>query len=165
MPLRNLRPKRRYSATFRAEFGEIDRAIAWIESHFTLSLRDRVGIIAFEALSNIIEHNFMRMTKMQLYSNAHTHRTNIESSAKFNIKSHSKRVQRHSITCHLHLCAKRAYISFIYPFKPCYHYSPCVPMLGGRGKTIISLMGANTHHSIKPRSKKASLILQIPMRG
>lgn len=136
-------------ARFEADFSSIDVVIAWVESHIAQSpykrhclresgsglrgiLRageDRVALVLCEYMGNIIEHGILRLSKMQLYKQA-----------KGGKKSIGK---KNYIECALYIGATHFTLHCRYPFMPKYALG-VERGIGGRGKKILTLMGAKT---------------------
>ena len=68
---------RHHKAVFQADFAGIDKSIVWVESQLVKTLRfkpfkeiiiDKIGLVMFESVSNIIEHSITCMPKMNIYN-------------------------------------------------------------------------------------------------
>ncbi len=149
---------RHHKAVFQADFAGIDKSIVWVESQLVKTLRfkpfkeiiiDKIGLVMFESVSNIIEHSITCMPKMNIYNK------------KINYIQSLRQQRRFS--CFLEVGVEQVRIKILYPFNP--HYKCHLRernILGGRGEHIIKAMGTKVRRRVNYAKKAAMLTLYIP---
>ncbi|MCX2716343.1 hypothetical protein OQH61_01130 [Helicobacter sp. MIT 21-1697] len=149
---------KQYKAVFQADFGGIDKSILWVESHLAKTLRvrsfeeiiiDKIGLVMFESVSNIVEHSITHMSKINVYNKKINYIQSLR--------------QRQQFCCFLEVGTRQIRIKILYPFKPHFTFDLREKnVLGGRGEHIIKAMGVKVRRSVDYVKKTAVLTLYMP---